>query len=43
MANVIHRMLRGKFFWFLALWLVGVGGACLLALPFELLMRWAMR
>jgi hypothetical protein len=30
-------------FWFVALWCTGVAGAALLALPFEVLMRLAMR
>ncbi|KIG06763.1 hypothetical protein AWB72_02389 [Caballeronia concitans] len=29
-----------KVFWFVALWVAGVGGAMLLALPFKLLIRW---
>ncbi|WP_248322446.1 hypothetical protein [Caballeronia sp. Sq4a] len=28
-----------KLFWFVALWMAGVGGAMLLALPFKLLIR----
>jgi hypothetical protein len=28
-----------KLFWFVALWIAGVGGAMLLALPFKLLIR----
>jgi hypothetical protein len=28
-----------RLFWFIALWCLGVAGAVLLALPFELLMR----
>ena len=43
MASADHRIRRGNFFWFLALWLIGTGGAFLLALPFEILMHWAMR
>ena len=31
-----------RVFWFIALWCVGVAGASLLALPFEILMRLAM-
>jgi len=34
---------RGRIVWFVALWSLGVGGAFLLALPFEVLMRLAMR
>ncbi|WP_201303902.1 hypothetical protein [Burkholderia sp. 8Y] len=29
-----------KLFWFVALWVAGVGGAMLLALPFKLLIWW---
>jgi len=40
-------MLKGprlrRAFWFVALWCIGVGGALLLALPFEVLMHMAMR
>jgi hypothetical protein len=32
-----------RFFWFFALWCAGVVGAAMLALPFEILMRLAMR
>lgn len=34
---------RGRIVWFVVLWSLGVGGAFLLALPFEILMRLAMR
>jgi hypothetical protein len=34
---------RGRIVWFVVLWSLGVGGAFLLALPFEVLMRLAMR
>lgn len=33
-----HMQLK-RLFWFIALWCLGVGGAVLLAFPFELLMR----
>jgi len=40
----MHKDLRlNRTFWFMALWCVGVGGALLLALPFEVLMHLAMR
>ncbi|MDR5739390.1 MULTISPECIES: hypothetical protein [unclassified Caballeronia] len=40
MANItITERMRGVF-WFLALWIAGVGGTMLLALPFKLLIKW---
>lgn len=36
-------MQRQRMFWFIALWCLGVAGAFLLALPFEVLMHLAMR
>jgi len=43
-TNVMRKDIRlTRTFWFIALWCVGVGGALLLALPFELLMHMAMR
>jgi hypothetical protein len=38
-----RAMKRGRIIWFVALWSLGVGGGFLLALPFEVLMRLAMR
>ncbi|GAB5095041.1 hypothetical protein P9250_12930 [Caballeronia sp. LP006] len=35
----IAMMRAKKVFWFVALWVTGVGGAMLLALPFKLLIK----
>jgi hypothetical protein len=35
-------MKRRRLFWFVVLWCLGAGGAFLLALPFEVLVRLAM-
>jgi hypothetical protein len=46
MQNHVARpraMKRGRMVWFVALWCLGVAGAFLLALPFEVLMRMATR
>jgi hypothetical protein len=34
---------RGRIVWFVALWILGISGAFVLALPFEVLMHLAMR
>jgi len=39
MANITTIERARKAFWFVALWVTGVGGAMLLALPFKLLIR----
>lgn len=39
MANITTIERARKVFWFVALWMAGVGGAMLLALPFKLLIR----
>ncbi|MDR5818063.1 MULTISPECIES: hypothetical protein [unclassified Caballeronia] len=39
MANIITTERARKLFWFVALWVAGVGGAMLLALPFKLLIK----
>ena len=39
MANIITIERARKLFWFVALWMAGVGGAMLLALPFKLLIK----
>jgi len=39
MANITTTARARKIFWFVALWMAGVGGTMLLALPFKLLIR----
>jgi len=39
MANITTTERARKIFWFVALWMAGVGGTMLLALQFELLSR----
>ncbi|WP_250515262.1 hypothetical protein [Caballeronia sp. INDeC2] len=39
MANINTTERARKVFWFVALWMAGVGGTMLLALPFKLLIR----
>jgi hypothetical protein len=40
MANITTIERGKKLLWFVALWVAGVGGAMLLALPFRLLIKW---
>jgi hypothetical protein len=39
MANITTTERARKIFWFVSLWMAGVGGTMLLALPFKLLIR----
>jgi len=39
MANITTTERARRIFWFVALWMAGVGGTMLLALPFKLLIR----